>query len=81
MPKKQNTAARRARAAARSGAKYTTALRAAVGPLPPHLPVVDEEALTDGNASSWITCGPSRPPAGSRCCSTRSTEPRAGAAP
>ncbi|WP_331756642.1 hypothetical protein [Streptomyces sp. NBC_01568] len=48
MPKNQSTAAKRARAAARSGAKYTTALRATGGPLPPHLPVVDEDALTDG---------------------------------
>ncbi|MFF5783216.1 hypothetical protein ACFY7Y_40675 [Streptomyces virginiae] len=48
MPKKQPTAAKRARAAARAGAKYTAALRAAAVPLPPHLPVVDEDALTDG---------------------------------
>ncbi|MER6200641.1 hypothetical protein ABT234_25160 [Streptomyces sp. NPDC001586] len=48
MPRKQNTAAKRARAAARSGAKYTTALRTTVGSLPPDLPVVDEDALTDG---------------------------------
>ncbi|WP_331731386.1 hypothetical protein [Streptomyces sp. NBC_00073] len=47
MPKNQPTAAKRARAAARSGAKYTTALRAAAGPLPPHLPVVDEATLTE----------------------------------
>ncbi|MFE9484732.1 hypothetical protein ACFYNM_39900 [Streptomyces spororaveus] len=48
MPKKQSTAAKRARAAANSGAKYTTALRAAAGPLPRHLPVLDEDTLTDG---------------------------------
>ncbi|MFG2623230.1 hypothetical protein ACGFXC_37050 [Streptomyces sp. NPDC048507] len=47
MPKNQSTAAKRARAATRAGAKYTTALRAA-GPLPPHLRPVDEGALADG---------------------------------
>ncbi|WP_331728967.1 hypothetical protein OG592_43035 (plasmid) [Streptomyces avidinii] len=46
MPKNQPTAAKRARTAARSGAKYTTALRAA-GPLSPYLPIVDEATLTD----------------------------------
>ncbi|MEU8943554.1 hypothetical protein AB0C97_36800 [Streptomyces goshikiensis] len=50
MPKNQNTAAKRARAAARAGAKYTSSLRAAraAGPLPPHLPVVDVERLPAG---------------------------------
>ncbi len=48
MPKNQSTAARKARAAAKSGAKYTAALRAAGGPLPPHLPIMDEDVLTEG---------------------------------
>ncbi|MFH8533241.1 hypothetical protein ACH4GE_33015 [Streptomyces tendae] len=49
MPKKQSTAAKRARAAARVGAKYTAALREAGGPqLPPHLDLVDTDALPEG---------------------------------
>ncbi|MEU0287458.1 hypothetical protein [Streptomyces sp. NPDC006147] len=48
MPKKQSTAAKKARAAARAGAKYTAALRQASGPhLPPHLQLVDEESLPE----------------------------------
>ncbi|AWN32589.1 hypothetical protein [Streptomyces sp. NEAU-S7GS2] len=49
MPKKQPTAAKRARAAARTGAKYTAALRQAAGPhLPPHLEPFDDQALPEG---------------------------------
>lgn len=50
MPKKQSTAAKRARAAVRSsGAKYTAALREAVSPhLPPHLELFDDQALPEG---------------------------------
>lgn len=50
MPKKQPTAAKRARTAARVGAKYTAALRQQQGahPLPPHLELVDEQALPEG---------------------------------
>ncbi|MFF9632888.1 hypothetical protein [Streptomyces fradiae] len=49
MPKKQSTAAKKARAAARTGAKYTTALRhTAPFPLPPGLHLIDEETLPDG---------------------------------
>ncbi|MGW2090276.1 hypothetical protein ACWCQ6_35860, partial [Streptomyces sp. NPDC001880] len=51
MPKKQSTAAKRARAAARtSGAKYTAALRHETGahPLPPHLALFDADALDEG---------------------------------
>lgn len=49
MPKKQPTAAKRARAAARTGAKYTAALRENHGhPLPPHIGLVDEQALPEG---------------------------------
>ncbi|MGW5121894.1 hypothetical protein ACWEQ8_41730, partial [Streptomyces noursei] len=49
MPKKQPTAAKRARAATRaSDAKYTAALRAAAGAhLPPHLEPFDAQALSD----------------------------------
>ncbi|WP_186779881.1 hypothetical protein [Streptomyces salinarius] len=48
MPKKQPTAAKRARAAARAGAKYTAALREAGGPqLPPHLDLIDADALPE----------------------------------
>lgn len=48
MPKKQTTAARRARQAARAGGKYTTALRAerTGGPdLPPHVDLFEEQEL------------------------------------
>jgi len=49
MPKKQSTAKKRARSAARVGAKYTTALREnAVHPLPPRLELVDYDALPEG---------------------------------
>ncbi|MEU9703019.1 hypothetical protein [Streptomyces sp. NPDC047981] len=49
MPKNQSTAAKRARAAARDGAKYTAALREAQPfRVPPGLSVVDEEALSEG---------------------------------
>ncbi|MFJ4702963.1 hypothetical protein ACIP5N_32890 [Streptomyces sp. NPDC088768] len=50
MPKKQSTCAKRARAAARVGAKYTSSLRAerSPHPLPPHLALVDEVALAEG---------------------------------
>ncbi|MFD8386172.1 hypothetical protein ACFV2X_48030 [Streptomyces sp. NPDC059679] len=49
MPKNQPTAAKRARAAARTGAKYTAALRKAAGPhLPPHLELFDDQALPEG---------------------------------
>ncbi|MER0476974.1 hypothetical protein ABR737_01145 [Streptomyces sp. Edi2] len=49
MPKKQPTAAKRARAAARAGAKYTAALREAASPhLPPHLELFDDQALPEG---------------------------------
>lgn len=49
MPKKQPTAAKRARAAARSGAKYTAALREEPGAfrLPPHVEVFDDQALPE----------------------------------
>lgn len=50
MPKNQPTAAKKARQAARAGAKYTAALREAGGPhLPPHLELVDEGALSAGD--------------------------------
>ncbi|WP_030756642.1 hypothetical protein [Streptomyces sp. NRRL F-5135] len=51
MPKKQPTAAKRARTAARAGAKYTTALRHETGahPLPPHLDIFDTDALDEGD--------------------------------
>jgi hypothetical protein len=50
MPKKQPTAAKRARTAARSGAKYTAALRDAAGhdPLPPHVDLFEDQALPEG---------------------------------
>lgn len=51
MPKKQSTDAKRAREAARTGAKYTEALRGAgpAGPgLPPHVEVFDESVLSEG---------------------------------
>lgn len=49
MPKRQPTAAKRARAAARGGAKYTTALREAGGlQLPPHVELFDDQALPEG---------------------------------
>lgn len=49
MPKKQPTAAKRARAAARAGAKYTAALRHETGthPLPPHLELFDCDGLPE----------------------------------
>ncbi|MEU3978315.1 hypothetical protein [Streptomyces bacillaris] len=49
MPKKQPTAAKRARTAARAGAKYTTALRDSSGPhpIPPHLDLVVVDALPE----------------------------------
>lgn len=50
MPKNQSTAARRARAAAREGEKYTAALRAAGGPrLSPYLELFDDQALPEGD--------------------------------
>jgi hypothetical protein len=50
MPKKQSTAAKKARAAARTGAKYTAALRREIGahPLPSHLALFDADALDEG---------------------------------
>lgn len=50
MPKKQPTAAKRARTAARAGAKYTAALRHETGahPLPPHLELFDCDGLPEG---------------------------------
>ncbi|HEY5834956.1 hypothetical protein [Streptomyces sp.] len=49
MPKKQPTAAKRARTAARSGVKYTAALREAAGPdLPPHVDLFEDQALPEG---------------------------------
>lgn len=51
MPKKQPTAAKRARTAARAGAKYTAALREEAGGfrLPPHVEVFDDQALPEGD--------------------------------
>ncbi|MFE1735032.1 hypothetical protein ACFW6X_33635 [Streptomyces bacillaris] len=51
MPKKQPTAAKRARTAARAGAKYTAALRHETGtyPLPPHLDLFDTDGLPEGD--------------------------------
>lgn len=50
MPKKQPTAAKRARTAAKSGAKYTAALREAGGfQLPPHVELFDDQALPEGD--------------------------------
>ncbi|MEU3633027.1 hypothetical protein [Streptomyces fradiae] len=50
MPNKQPTAGKRARTAARAGAKYTAALRHERGahPLPPHLALFDADALDEG---------------------------------
>lgn len=50
MPKKQPTRAKRARAAARAGVKYTAALRRETDahPLPPHLALFDANALDEG---------------------------------
>lgn len=49
MPKKQTTAAKKARAAARQGAKYTTALRQAQSiVLPAHLQPFEIEGLSQG---------------------------------
>lgn len=50
MPKKQPTAAKRARTAARSGEKYTAALREAGGfQLPPHVELLDDQALPEAD--------------------------------
>lgn len=48
MPKQQSTSAKKARAAARQGGKYTASLREATGPsLPPHLELFDDQALPE----------------------------------
>jgi hypothetical protein len=50
MPKKQSTAAKRARAAARNGAKYTAALRKQGGHhFSPHVDLFDDQALPEGD--------------------------------
>lgn len=49
MPKKQPTSAKKARTAARAGAKYTSALRQMQDTLPSHLELVDSHALSEGD--------------------------------